>query len=122
MGDKSVWTGLKRGLACRCPACGRGELFRAFLKPKAQCEICGSDNTVYPADDFPPYLTIIIVGHVMVPLLLWVDWTFNPPMVLEASIWVVLATLACLWLLPRMKGVAVGLCWANGILREPVIG
>jgi uncharacterized protein (DUF983 family) len=97
-------------------------LFRAFLKPKAQCDVCGADNTIYPSDDFPPYLTIIVVGHVVVPLLLWGDWVFHPPVALELAIWLPLTVLACLWLLPRMKGVAVGLCWANNVLREPVIG
>lgn len=118
MSEKSVWTGIRRGLACRCPTCGQGRLFSSYLKIRTRCDVCGADNTVYPSDDFPPYLTIAAVGHVIVPLILWVELTYAPSMWVEAAIWLPLTAMLCLLLLPSMKGATVGLCWATNLVRE----
>jgi len=40
----TVLVGLKRGARGRCPNCGRGKLFRAYLKIRPTCEVCGQDN------------------------------------------------------------------------------
>ena len=61
---------MKRGLRGRCPRCGEGKLFRAFLKVDNNCSVCGLDYTPHRADDLPAYLVIVIVGHIMVPLIL----------------------------------------------------
>jgi uncharacterized protein (DUF983 family) len=50
-----------------------------YIKIRRPCEACGTDNTVYPSDDFPPYLTILVVGHVVVPLFIWSD-RYEPPL------------------------------------------
>lgn len=116
--EKSIWTGLRRGLACRCPVCGQGHLFSAYLKIKPRCEDCGADNTIYPSDDFPPYLTILVLGHLLVPALLWVDHAYSPSVWLQAAIWLPLSAILCMVLLPYMKGATVGLCWAVGLVRH----
>ena len=64
--EKSIWTGLKRGLARRCPNCGKGQLLGGYLTILSPCEVCGNDNSAYPSDDFPPYLTVFVAGHVIV--------------------------------------------------------
>ena len=115
--EKSVWIGLKRGVARRCPNCNKGRLFEGYLKIHSPCEVCGVDNTVYPSDDLPPYLAIFIVGHVLVPLFMWSDRAYEPPLWLQSVIWLPAAAIMCLMLLPFMKGAAVGLCWANGLVR-----
>ncbi len=117
MADTSFWTGIRRGLAHRCPNCGEGHLFRSYLKIRTPCEVCGNDNTIYPSDDFPPYLTILVVGHLIVPAFMWVDFTFTPPLWLQAAIWLPLTVLLCLALLPATKGATVGLCWATHLVR-----
>ena len=115
--DKSIVTGVLRGLSRRCPNCGQGRLFEGFLKIRCPCEVCGHDNTVYPSDDFPPYLTIIVTGHIIVPLFMWTDHAYEPPLWLEAVIWLPLTAIMCLALLPFMKGATVGLCWATNLVR-----
>ena len=65
---RDVWTALKRGFRGRCPRCGEGKLFRAFLKVDDHCSVCGLDFTPHRADDLPAYLVIVIVGHIVVPL------------------------------------------------------
>ena len=116
--DRSIWIGVRRGLAKRCPVCGKGRLFSGFLKVSAQCDCCASDNTIYPSDDFPPYLTILVAGHVLVPLVFIVERTFAPPLWVQAAIWSPVTLALCLLLLPVMKGGTVGLCWATGLVRD----
>jgi uncharacterized protein (DUF983 family) len=65
--------GVRRGLALRCPQCGEGHLFAGFLKVSARCEVCGADNTVFPSDDASPYLTLLLVGHLLLPFMFWMD-------------------------------------------------
>ena len=115
--DKSLWTGLKRGMRLRCPNCGKGRLLRGYLTIRSPCEVCSNDNTIYPSDDFPPYLTIFVTGHVVIALFIWTDNVYAPSPWLEVVIWLPVTLLMCLVLLPFMKGVAVGLCWAMDIVR-----
>ena len=116
--EKSLWTGLKRGLARRCPNCGQGQLLRGYLTIRSPCEVCGNDNLAYPSDDFPPYLTVFVAGHVIVALFIWTDNVYEPPLWIEFAIWLPVTVLMCLALLPFMKGAAVGLCWAMNIVRQ----
>ena len=119
MPQNSLWTGINRGARRRCPTCGRGGLFDGFLKVRATCTVCGANNAGYPCDDFPPYLTILAVGHLVIPSLALTDLRFHPSVWLQAAIWLPVTVLLCLLLLPTMKGAAAGLCWAAGLTRQP---
>lgn len=107
-----VLTGLKRGFTMHCPECGKGRLFRAYLKVDPTCEVCGHDNSQYKADDGPAYFTMVLVGHLIIAPLLVFEfvWTWNPLLVL-ALILPALAVIT-LGLLPLVKGAVVGLHWA----------
>jgi uncharacterized protein (DUF983 family) len=115
--EKSIKTGLIRGLARRCPVCGKGRLLRGYLTIRCPCEVCGSDNTIYPADDLPPYLTVFIVGHVVIGGIVWTDNAYSAPLWLEFAVWLPVTAIMCLALLPFMKGATVGICWATNITR-----
>lgn len=110
--------GVRRGLGLRCPECGQGRLFGRFLKVAESCEICGADNTRYPSDDAPPYLTIVIVGHVILPLAILSYESWFPSMWLNLGFWTFLAVLMTLAMLPFVKGAVVGFAWATGVTRE----
>ena len=118
MSEKSVWTGIKRGLARRCPNCGEGRLFSGYLKVRTPCEACGTDNSVYASDDLPPYITVLVVGHVFIPIFMWVDKAYEPSFVLQAAVWLPLMTLACLAMLPYAKGATLGVCWTHNLVRH----
>jgi uncharacterized protein (DUF983 family) len=109
-----VLTGLKRGARGRCPNCGHGKLFRSYLQIRSTCEVCAHDNAQYPADDAPPYFTILIVGHLVVaPLLVFrFIWTWPPGLVL--AILLPMLTALILIFLPIVKGAVVGVLWALG--------
>jgi uncharacterized protein (DUF983 family) len=96
----------------RCPQCGQGRLLRAYLKVVSPCPACGHDNGQYPADDAPPYFTILIIGHVVVAPALCFSfiWTLPAGWVLAVTLPAILA--ATLLLLPRVKGAVIGAQWA----------
>jgi uncharacterized protein (DUF983 family) len=120
MSTNAIWTGIRRGLSRRCPTCGQGDLFRGFLKVREHCPVCAANNGAYPSDDMPPYLTIAIVGHVVIPLFMWVDHSFAPPLWVEFATWLPLTVLLTITLLPFVKGGVIGLCWATGTVRRDV--
>jgi uncharacterized protein (DUF983 family) len=109
---RDVWTALKRGFRCRCPRCGEGKLFRAFLKVDDHCSVCGLDFTPHRADDLPAYLVIIIVGHIVVPAALWIETNYAPAVWLQLTVYLSFTLVASLALLQPVKGAVVGLQWA----------
>lgn len=102
-----------RGARSFCPSCGNGALFSRYLKVKDHCSSCGEALHHHRTDDAPPYFTILIAGHIIVPLLLAFETAFTPPLWVHAAIWLPLTTLVCLALLPPVKGAIVGLQWAH---------
>ena len=104
--------GLKRGAIGRCPECGEGALFRAYLKVASPCAVCGNDNGQYPADDAPPYFTILIVGHVLIAPLLFFSFIWLWPAVAVLAVTIPSIAILTLLLLPRVKGAVIGWQWA----------
>jgi uncharacterized protein (DUF983 family) len=104
----SFLTALARGLTNRCPACGKAHVFRGYLKVEAACAECGAPLGELRADDAPPYFTIFIVGHVVVPLLFFME-RWQPPFWLDAAIFLPLTLVMSLVLLRPVKGATVGL-------------
>jgi uncharacterized protein (DUF983 family) len=109
---RDVWTSIKRGFRGRCPRCGEGKLFRAFLKVDNNCSVCGLDFTPHRADDLPAYLVIVIVGHIVVPTALLIETDYSPPVGLQLAIYLPLTVVLSLALLQPVKGAVVGLQWA----------
>ena len=109
---RDVWTAMKRGFRGRCPRCGEGKLFRAFLKVDNNCSVCNLDFTPHRADDLPAYLVIVIVGHLLVPVILLIETDYSPPVWLQLSIYLPFTLVASLLLLQRVKGAVVGMQWA----------
>jgi uncharacterized protein (DUF983 family) len=103
----SLW----RGFLGRCPSCGKGSLFRAFLKVADQCPVCNEHLHHHRADDMPAYLVIVVVGHIVVPVLLAVEKAFRPALLVHAVLWIPLTLVMSIALLPRVKGMVVGLQW-----------
>jgi len=103
-----------RGFAQTCPACGRGRLLHRYLKPVEACAACGERYGHLRADDAPPWMTIFLVGHIVVPLLLSVEQRWHPEAWVHFAIWPLLTLVLTLALLPRCKGVVLGVLWATG--------
>jgi len=105
----AIWKGLRN----RCPKCGKGALFGRYLKVVDTCAECGEDLHHHRADDGPAYLTILLVGHLMVPFIHIGFVKLRPePWILAVTLTTICVALA-LFLLPRMKGLVVAIQWAN---------
>src|SRR3954464_5869860 len=109
MGDHSLKTDLWNGLRGKCPACGKGHMFRAFLKVADRCDVCGEELHHHRADDFPAYVVILIVGHLLVPPVLSVETNFAPPYWVHLVLWLPATLILTLGLLQLVKGAIVGL-------------
>src|SRR6201747_3124228 len=113
LGEKrNVWQAMKRGFRGRCPRCGEGKLFRAFLKVDDHCSVCAQDFTPHRADDLPAYLVIVIVGHLLVPVILWIETDYARAVWLQLAVYLPFTLFASLALLQPVKGAVVGLQWA----------
>jgi uncharacterized protein (DUF983 family) len=110
---RPLWNAIGRGIACRCPNCGKGKLFRAFLKVSDSCSACGEDLHHHRADDMPPYIAIFIVGHVLIGVMLHLEMSMTVHPYVYLLTLVPLAVLLPLLMLPSIKGAVVGLQWAN---------
>ncbi len=111
--DRPLGEAIRRGLLGRCPACGRGRLFRAYLKVVNSCQVCGEDLSHQRADDAPAYLTMLIVGHgVAAGVLMSEEMWPHSSLLLDAAFWLMATVVASLLILPRAKGAVVGQQWA----------
>jgi len=109
---RNVFQAMLRGARGRCPSCGRGRLFGRYLKVADQCPHCGEALHHQRADDAPPYFTIFVAGHVIVPLMLAFEVAFRPALWVHMLVWGPATIALCLTLLPAIKGAVVGLQWA----------
>ena len=108
---KAMW----RGFRGKCPNCGEGHLFGRFLKVAGACDLCGEDLSHQRADDFPAYLVIVVVGHLVVPAILAVETAYAPAVWLQLAVWLPVTLFASLGLLQPTKGAIVGLQWQIGM-------
>jgi uncharacterized protein (DUF983 family) len=111
--ERAFWPAVRRGFARRCPACGEGRAFDGLLKVRDACQACGQELHHHRADDAPPYFTILIVGHIVVPLALMVEQTLQPELWLHMALWPPLTLGLSLALLPRIKGALIGVQWSQ---------
>ena len=116
LGRPPLFAALKRGLRGRCPVCGQAALFNGYLRVRAACPNCAAPLGRVRADDVPPYFTILIVGHIVVPGILMLDRAAAPPLWVQTAIWVPLTAILTLLLLRPIKGAIVGLMLAFGML------
>ena len=109
---RAIFGSLFRGAILKCPVCGRGAMFRRYLKVADDCPACGERLHHHRADDAPAYFTIVIVGHIVVSLVLAVEMAYRPDLWVHAALWLPLTVILTLLFLPAVKGALVGLQWA----------
>ena len=105
---RAMW----RGLRGSCPNCGKGRMFRAFLKVAGTCGQCGEELHHHRADDAPPYFTMFLTGHIVIPAMLVVEKLWHPPLEVHFVLWTVVTLALAFALMPAVKGAIVGLQWA----------
>lgn len=104
-----------RGVQGHCPACGKSPLFWKYLKVNGRCDACDHDLARYPADDGPAYLTILLVGHLLVAPLLFFPIVWRSPPVYSLPLIMIPLAVLTLLILPRVKGGWIGMMYALGV-------
>ncbi len=111
--ERDLKTAMLRSLLGRCPNCGKGKLMASYLKQVQNCAHCGESFGNIRADDAPPWLTILLVGHIVVPLALYFERDPLWPNWLASIIWPGLAALLSIIVLPRAKALFIAIIWAT---------
>ena len=111
--DRPLKPAILKGIRLKCPSCGSGPLMKSYLKTRDTCAVCGEEIHHHRADDGPAYMTILVVGHIMAPMMLIVFTTFRPDPVLMAVGFTIGLVALALFLLPRFKGMFVAIQWAK---------
>jgi uncharacterized protein (DUF983 family) len=111
-GERPVGRSIKRGLFGRCPACGDGRLFRAFVKSVDACSACGERMDHHRADDFPPYIVVTIVGHLVLAGYMMTDLVLPLDTWQHLAIWAPVTLASSVALMQPVKGAVIGLQWA----------
>ncbi len=111
-------TALGRGFIGRCPSCGKTHLFNGYLTVVRSCANCGAPLGAARADDAPPYFTILVVGHIVIPLMLWMQKADDPSTLLMTAVVVPLTIVLVLGLLRPIKGATVGLMLRLNLLKS----
>ena len=114
-GDGNWARALLRGLKLRCPSCNQRTMFAGYITVADTCSHCGEELHHHRADDAPPYFAIFIAGHIIIPAVLLWERFAQPPMWLQAAVWLPLSALIMVAILPLTKGALVGLQWALGM-------
>ena len=98
-----------RGIACRCPRCGKGKLYEGFLNLRPSCEACGLDYAFIDAGDGPAIFIIMLAGAIVVTAALIVEIKYQPPFWLHAALWLPLIAATTLLPLRSMKSLLIAL-------------
>ena len=97
------------GLAGRCPRCGQGKLFSGFLTVADRCSVCGLDLSKADSADGPAFFIMLLVPALIIPIAMWVEFSYMPPFWLHALLWTPLIIGLSVALLRPLKGVMVAL-------------
>lgn len=111
--ERPLWPSVFKGFRRKCPCCGNGPLLKGYLKVRDTCTVCREELHHHRADDGPAYLTILLVGHLMAPLLHVIFVHYRPEPLVLFTIFAVGCVTLSLYLLPRFKGAIVGFQWAR---------
>ena len=96
---------IRAGIACRCPRCGKGHLFKGYLSIADACDVCGMTLADRDTADGPAVFVILIVGCLVVGGALVVEVAYTPPIWVHVVIWLPTILGASLGLLRPLKGV-----------------
>ena len=110
--ERPLLRSILRGARGRCANCGEGALFSRWLRPVDTCSQCSTDYTPQRADDLPPYLTIFVVGHIVIAGFVAAERVFSLSAWQHLAIWVPLTVIMSLVLMQPFKGGTIGLQWS----------
>lgn len=80
---------IKAALSCKCPQCKKETIYKPglTLEIRDKCPSCGLALSEHDSGDGPAVFLIFILGFLLVPMALWVEFTFSPPLWFHAVLW-----------------------------------
>jgi uncharacterized protein (DUF983 family) len=96
-----------------CPRCGQGRLFSDLLTVVDRCDVCDPDLRGNDAGDGPAVFVILGPGAIVMMLVFWVEFRFEPPWWLHALIWLPLTFGGTVWLLRLLKALLIAQQYAH---------
>jgi uncharacterized protein (DUF983 family) len=90
-----------------CPVCGKGRLFKSFLKVAGSCSNCGTDFKAADTGDGPVVFVLLIAGFVACFGMLYAFLNYNWPAWLHLVVWPSVAGGLSLGLMQPLKGLMV---------------
>ena len=90
-------------------------MFARFLRVADTCPHCGEELHHHRADDLPAYLVILLLGHILIPAIVFVEVHYSPPYWVHAALWLPLTPLLAIGLLQPCKGAVVAVEWFYGM-------
>ena len=103
------------GLRCRCPRCGKGQLFVGLmnLDLRPNCSACGLDYAFIDTGDGPAVFAIMVLGFLMLGGALVLEFSLHPPIWVHGLIWVPLTLFLAFGLLRPLKALLIALQFKN---------
>jgi uncharacterized protein (DUF983 family) len=111
-----------RGLAGRCPRCGKGRLFAGLLTLRPRCESCGLDFSFADAADGPAFFVMFFSGFVVAGSALAVEALYAPPFWVHAVLWIPLILITTLVPLRPVKGLLIALQYHHKAAEGRLVG
>lgn len=104
-------TPIKSGLVLKCGRCGKGALYRKYLKLDESCTECGLDYSVADTADGPAFFVGFLMMILFAPFYFILPVIKAPVLVLIVLWTTLIAAMGgfCYLLLPRFKGVLFNL-------------
>lgn len=102
---------ISNALKCRCPKCHKGKLFQDgfTLEVVEHCSSCNLPLHKHDSADGPAVFLIFILGFALVPLALFVDALFSPPLIVHAVLWGVVILTLILAMMRPLKALVIEL-------------
>jgi uncharacterized protein (DUF983 family) len=110
--DKFRWI-LKSGWRGLCPRCGKGSMFRSWLKLEDKCPECALDYRFAAPDDGPAFFSLCIVAFPLMFVVVWLQVKFEPPFWVHLVTSFPLMILGCVLPLRPLKGWLVAAQYVN---------
>ena len=70
---------LEAGWKGLCPRCGKGCMFKSWLKISDRCQVCGLDYNFAAPDDGPAFFSLCVIAFPLTFLVVWMQVAYSPP-------------------------------------------
>ena len=97
----------------RCPECGKGHMFRSWLKLVDRCANCGLDYRFASPDDGPAFFSQCIVAFPLTFVIVWLQIAYSPPLWVHLVFSIPVMVIGCILPLRPIKGWLVASQYVN---------